>query len=477
MPTIVNPYRINASPVGDAIKRIGESMFGDTLTPALKREKLYAEQRGNVETENLMRAVNNNSDLDWAQLAPAMIGAGYDPQKFNELNRGRSAALWGTRDPRTQAAQIGAGSPFSATAEAFDMGDATDRRGQDIASGDRRYGVDVGARTDLEKFYATPVEAMVGDQPVFVPRSGAFNEGVAPVLSQSERGPASEFNDFESLYLGQMAVDPNNPSPEEMKQAKDYALAQVSKSKGRTISVGADGVTIEEGGIGGLTNNVQSNLQKQTIESEQFNQLSGMAQEYLTDPANANLFGVTGRLRQLGQGAVEAANNFALTAGYQSEQDMVAALRDEAAQAGVASLLPEIYDPGLDAVDTIWGMIVYKGAAALAGQEGRSVSDKDIAMFRDIFGDPKALFSSQKSLAAKLAVADRIVNANQSVRDRAMRGDSLRGDKTAPPPATLGQGTTMENPVPVASEEEIQSLPVGTFVLFNGEVMKVAPYE
>jgi len=480
MPVIVNPYKSAGNPLGDAIERAAKSMYGDTLTPALKREQLYGAQRENVETDALMNAVAANGDLDWSVIAPAIVGSGYNPGQFNDLMLGRAANVYGARDQRTQNAQIGAGKPFAATAEAFDIGDATDRRGQDIASSDRRYGIDVDDSRLREQFNQKPIEASIGGQSVFVPQGGAFDEGVSPLLSSGEQSPAIKFNSFYDLYNSQNSADPNNPTPEEASAAKNYAMAQVSKSAGRRITVGEDGtVSIEEGGIGTPTNNVRSGLQKQAIETAQFSRLADLADKYLTDPGNANLFGVVGQARQYAQGAVEAGNTLASSLGYNNPEEMTQSLRGEAYKSGVANLLPELYDPNLDAVDAVWGMLVYKGAAAMAGQEGRSISDKDVAFFRQVFGDPKSFFASQKSMKAKLDIARQITGGNQDVVRGALNGGALGGGDTingAPVQGDTqqaGPGLTAETAIEITSEAEADKLPPGTWVRMNGKVGKV----
>lgn len=469
MPTIVNPYRTNNTQLATAIRNVGESLFGDQLTPALKREKLRGLQRENVETENLMRAVNTGDAFDWASIAPAIVGSGYDPQDFNVLNRGRSAALYGARDPRTQAAQIGAGSPFSATAEAFDMGEATTRRGQDIASSDRRYNTDRDYDLGMFKFLNEPEAVSVDGENVFLPRGELVTSGASPVTKRAEMGPAAVYNEYYDLAISQGYDEA---------AAKQYAMTQAAKrSSGMKISTGPDGeTTVEMGGIGGLTNNVRSNVQKQAIAAAEFNNLADIADDYLEDENDANLFGITGTLRQTGQGAAQALNNIGMTVGGLTQA------REELAATGLGDMLPELYDPDLDAVDTVWGMIVYKGAAALAGQEGRSVSDKDIQQFRQILGDPKSMFASQASMRAKLDIARRIVSGNQDIRKRAMTGQSLES-ATKPVPTDTGPavdvptpqnaGRTPDAAVEVATEADALNQPIGTYVKLNGRVFKV----
>lgn len=474
MPVIINPYKQTPNPLGDALERAAKSMYGDTLTPALKREQLYGAQRENVETDNLMGAVATGGELDWSAIAPAIVGAGYDPSKFNDLVLGRSANMFGARDQRTQNAQVGAGKNFDATAEAFDVTDQTKRRGQDINSADSRYGTDVSNARQMYEFNNTPEKAMVGDEERFVRRSDVFGEDVAPILSQSEQKPAVKFNSYYDLYLNQNSMDPDLPSEQEKAAAKKYAMAQVSKSAGQKITVGDDGsVSIEQGGIGEATNNVKSNLQKQLIESQKFSQSVKLAKNFLTDPKHANLFGPVGAARQYAQGFVESVNTLGQALGYKDMPTAVAGYRQEAAKAGVASFIPELFDPNLDAVDTVYTVLLFQGAAALASQEGRSVSNEDITRMKTIFGDPKGFFASQRSLAAKLAIVERMADANEQVTRQALGGGSINGVSTDENLDKVGDGLTAETAIDIQSEAEADALPPGTWVRMNGRVGKV----
>jgi hypothetical protein len=66
-------------------------------------------------------------------------------------------------DPDRQAAIAGAYLPTQSY-RALEMGDATTRRGQDIDSGDKRYGTDVGARTALATNAATVAGSMANQR-------------------------------------------------------------------------------------------------------------------------------------------------------------------------------------------------------------------------------------------------------------------------------------------------------------------------
>lgn len=221
MPQIINPFRPQNTPLAQAITQVGQDIYGDQLTPAIKREKLIEAQRMNQETDALAQSFAGGSP-DYH----ALIASGYKPSDFGDAMLVRNANTYGARDQRTQNAQIGAGKAFNATAEAFDTGIATERRGQDIMSSDRRYGINVNDATERYKFAQTPLEAMVNGAPSFVPRADAFSDGVQPILSQSEMGPAAEFNQFYDFATKNFP----DRGPD---WAKTYALQQVSKGQDR----------------------------------------------------------------------------------------------------------------------------------------------------------------------------------------------------------------------------------------------------
>lgn len=426
MPQIINPFRVQNTPLAQAITQVGNDIYGDQLAPALKREQLIAAQRENVETGNLA-----SSFASGAPDYEALIASGYKPSDFGDAMLVRSANTYGGRDQRTQDAMIGAGKPFSATAEAFDTGIATERRGQDIASADRRYGFNLNDSTERWKFSNTPEEAIVNGAPAFVPRSKAFDAGVQPIMSQTEIGPNAEFNQWYSFYR-------SRGIPEKEAEARTYQQIEKSKNARRTsVNPQTGEVTIEEGEIGGLTNSNQTAAQRERMTAAKFNAAADRAIE-LTEK-DPTLFGPVGKARSLAQGAMGVLDNIALMTGKES----VDALKSEIAGAVTAEgtpmgmLVPELYDPNVSEVESLWGYLVYATASAVAGQENRSTSDADVQNARRMLGVPHGLDGAQ-GLKTKIITLKNIVNANQRVADQALRGEPLgtKMDATgAPAPA------------------------------------------
>lgn len=456
MPQIINPFRVQNTPLAQAITQAGNDIYGDQLTPALNREKLIAAQRGNVETDALARSfADPNGTPDWH----AVIASGMNPAQFGDAMLVRNANTFGARAPQTQNAQVGAGQGYQNTAQAFDTNVATDRRGQDIASSDRRYDTNVGDATERYKFANTPEEAMVNGAPAFVPRSGLTGEGVQPILSQSELGPAAEFNQWYDFYL-------SRGMPKE--KAEPLARQQIEKSQNaRRTTVGADGgVTIEEGELGALTNSNTTAAQRERMSAAKFNAAADRAIA-LTEK-DPTLFGPVGKARSLAQGAMGILDNIALMTGKESvdalKSEIAGAVTTEGTPMGM--LIPELYDPNVSEVESLWGYLVYATASAVAGQENRSTSDSDVEKARDMVGRPHGLDGAQ-ALKTKLITLKNIVNANQRIADQALRGEPL-GTKMDPTGAPAPGGA-----VTVNSEQEALSQPPGTIVILNGRRFKV----
>lgn len=482
-----------------AIGNIGKALYGDQAGGALKREKLRAAERENVETDNLMAltAGQGAQNLGANPLTQALlVGSGYKPQDYANIGLMGAANEFGAADPRTANAQVAAGKPFSSTGTAFYRTDDTARRGQDIASSDRRYGVDVGDNFDRAKLYVTdntaqrgqdiassdrrygvdvgdafnrfefqnkPQEALINGQPVFAPQGDVtspneFGDNYTPILSDTEAKGT-----FARQHFGSMG---DLPQPEQ-----NYIGADSSGAKGAlktyqapsgSTHITRDGITdvqtgqpLEAGGSlinrqGGnedlnLTNSVQTDLQSDEISYQKFNSLLDVA---LPLTENPELFGPQGFIRAKGQEVMQAMGGLQAVVGAQNE--LTSKLGE-----GAAAVLPELYDPRLSEVETLWGLIVYQGASALAGQENRSVSDKDVQFMRQILGDPHSFFSSNISAKTKLTQAKAVVERYREITNRARTQGLGNGAVPGAAPAPQGQ------PVQIQDAAGYDALPPG----------------
>jgi len=478
MVKVFNPVR-GRDPVAETLNSLGKSMFGDQLAASLNQEKLYASQRENTEMDNLMRRTVEGGGaqvLGSDPLAQAMmIGSGFDPANFGELGLMGAATQFGARDPRTQNWQVGTGQSFDNTAGAFDLKLGETRRNNDMQSSDRRYGVDQSIGQQMHEFNNIGadqavdnaeimrnndvqsadrrygVDQSVGQQrdefnlapkpalgpdglPTFVPQGELAGGGFAPIISETDQKGTllgQNFDNLPALNPNQQEVLGARLDGNKSGTPKNYIMpggktfitldGMTDAQSGQSLPPGGFIGTVQGGANEvGVTNAVATDLQSDTIANKKFNFLVEEGLSLTNDPT---LFGPQGFARSLAQ---EAMAGFAGTAalfapGTDGNAALQAAQQDLRAS-GMASLIPELYNPNLPKVQTIWGLLLYQGAAALAGQENRSVSDKDIDAMKNILGSPQSLFSSAEMMRSKLQTAKSIVAQFDTISREALGG-------------------------------------------------------
>lgn len=475
MVRVINPYATER-PIGAMLANLGQQLFGDQAGAQLTREQAYAAQRANTEMDNMMRRVATEGGVQALGSDPItqamLIGAGYSPEDFARIGLMGAATGEGARSAAATNWTVGAGLPYNYTAEAFDLDLAEVARNNDLQSADRRYGVDQDVAEDARQFNMTPTEALVNGQPAFVPRSGAFDAGVAPVLSETDvlgtelqrlfptltpeqqrtavgaapsldqvrAGVATEALGTEAGLGG---LDPNTQAFVGADPSAGGGTPRNYIDPDGTVHITYDGITDAQTGTPlapggqlvstslqggaadiGLTNAGLTDNQADVISAEKFNAIVDMALPLTEDPT---LFGPVGFIRSKAQELIATVN--AVVGAVAPETPVFDQVTGE--QTGtIASLIPEMFDPRLSEVETLWGVLLYQGASALAGQENRSVSDQDVRAMRGILGSPMALFSSNTSMRAKLLQAQAVVNALANVSRNAL----ANGVNTAPAP-------------------------------------------
>lgn len=435
------------NPLGATLKHLGQQMFGDKTANMLEQEKLYAAERENTEMDNLMRKAGTSGvqTLGADPLAQAMIiGSGYNPEAFGKLGLIGAATGFGATDPRTQNWQVGTGQSYDNTADVVNRKLAETARSNDLASADRRYGVDQTQGTerwkhgtlgadqladntrDQTQFDAKPMPALGPDgQPVFLPQSGLTAPGVAPIISETDQKGTllgQNFDNLPALNPNQQEVLGARISGDKAGTPRNYIVGNQSfitydgrtdAQTGQPLPPGGHIGTVE-GGAGdvGLTNSTASGVQQNIIANNKFKNLAAMTREVAQrDPMN---FGVPGFVKGVAQDAAQIAQGIAQGLGYQGAEQMLHEATKGAMQSGVdPNLLSGVFDPDLSSLHTLSDLMVYAAAEALAGQSGRSVSDKDVVFFKRIVGDPQSFLMNQQKYLAKLSQIERILDMNQ----------------------------------------------------------------
>ena len=299
--------------------------------------------------------------------------------------------------------------------------------GRDALESDRTYNRGVfesdRAFDEGRRQYNMTPETIIGDNglPMIVPRDQSYGQR-APISETNQIGTliGTHFDDLPSL----------NPQQQEVLGAHVDGSGTNKASTPRNYFVGDqkfityDGVTDAQtglplppggqlvstqlqGGRGdiGLTPAVTTDVQSDIISADRFIGIADRMIELThTDPS---LFGLPGAVRGGAQELAQAVNAIGGLFGGDVDRMADAARRDLAAN-GLANLLPQLYDPNLPKVEMLGYLALYAGASTLAGQENRSVSDKDIQLMMRILGNPQGIFSSAQSVRTKMTLAKEI---------------------------------------------------------------------
>lgn len=254
----------------------------------------------------------------------------------------------------------------------------------------------------------------------------------------------------------------------------------------------ADGTTISiDGGMPQIPagKTVTGAVQKDQVSMAQMRGTLDLVRELaLEDSAN---FGVQGLVKGGVQNAGALISGISTTLGYQDPSMAVndvrmAVMNNPNVDPG---LLPGLFefDPSLPSLQTASDLLVFQAAAALAGQSGRSVSDRDIKLFKNMVGDPRQLFTSQERYLAKLDTIEKMLENNENVANR-----TLGGNVTGPvDPLTASQDAIQQReneiganpyqsegpaqPIQIQSDADYDQLPSGTQFIAPDGTTRVKP--
>jgi hypothetical protein len=165
-----------------------------------------------------------------------------------------------------------------------------------------------------------------------------------------------------------------------------------------------------------------------------------------------NLVGPVGNARRTAQDFADIATNVINGVGggqqnyaqtiKQAQQELVAKYG-----ANAARILPQLFDPNLNSIETLNGFLVYRAAAAI-GQEGRGASDKDIARVEAMVGKPGSWLQGAATYRSKVQSALDIVKQQRAQDEETLRRNNVLtpGGGTATPGADPLEGRTATGP-------------------------------
>jgi hypothetical protein len=204
-------------------------------------------------------------------------------------------------------------------------------------------------------------------------------------------------------------------------------------SGGPMIRTNPDG-TFEFSAEGGLPQILPGKSLSNTVQGEQYegakfaNTLDTVEDLAMRDATN---FGVQGTVKGLAQDVNALGKGIIDTFGG---EQAISEAQQLIINSGVnPSLFDGVFDPNLPALQTASDLMVFQAASALAGQSGRSVSDRDVKFFKQIVGDPRSLTMTQEKFLSKIQQIRQILGMNMDVANR-----TLGGNVTAPVAPTNG---------------------------------------
>lgn len=485
MPRIINTFA-SENPLAKAIGALGNSMFGDQLTPALKRQQLADSQREQFGIEEMARVFGGVTDgnVPIARAVESGILGGMKPDDIAAFNM----LMAGTQTPLgselTDKAYVGAGkanvSPWNLGLDrtnAFNMNEADNVQSglNNRYSSDRTYqastennALDNAGLTD--RFNRTPKEAMVNGQPGFV-EQGTMTQtpGVTPILSENQVPPVDQFR--RQLVASQLMF-PDDPA-----RARSHAIEQLSKPKSKGFSFQSpDGTTIEFGGTDGpmdLTNANQTAVQGNEIAFRKFEGTLAMAQDLVAN--NPNSVGLIGQARGGAQDLATMAQGAAQLFGIQDVQGDLIHAKKEAERFGIN--LDFEYDPSVSKIESIMNILAFQGARAIGGQSGNDLSDKDLKAIKVILGDPTSLFTNQTKLLSRLELVRNYVADQRKINLQIMGAAPPAAPGTTPPaaaaPAAPAAPAAAAPPAAPPVTEDQKVIGGKTFVKQNGQWFEV----
>jgi hypothetical protein len=489
MASIPNPYQA-ASPIGQAISNLGSAIFSGPSPIEQEQMRLQGDlmraQTGSAEAKARQAKAQRQAQTGIAQLigqVPAMRAATAAPVADPGVaGPARAQAATMAKGVRGDARQYISDLPNQLAAQGAAFVDSPKSLGDlflfsaandpnytdnDVIRAQAGQGGTIGVNDAVSLAGQDRVRAanqandmaMQDAKPITETqaRGAAFGllppdaqaTAVGPTLTEVQGGFANQnVNRLDDLSGPQQSFISAQPSQQTPRNYVSPAGASgitmdglTDAQSGEPIPQGSSVFTgqVQTGDAAGLTTGSRTAAQARGQSLRDYQSLSSEVRSIgAQDPT---LFGITGNVRRLGQNIVQQLENAQLLGAGAGVSDALAQAEADIAAATNGQYDLKNFDPNLSDIEKLSTLLAYNGAAALADQSGRGLSDKDFNMFRKIIGDPTSFFSSQ---AAFLAGLDRL---DKQVEIRLKNTPGASGAPAAPssPPGSTPAVGTIED--------------------------------
>jgi hypothetical protein len=440
----LDPYAATASPISDAVSKIGMSILANRKSP---EELAYLQSRrenADLENEKLRRDFGSRDEV-----AGYAADQNFDPAKFaaaraawirggNISNLGdllrvmaytQNGAPVAVRDSSFMGA--GGNAQGTETGHAKTLQNALQQTGMQVAGANARNERSLQVQREIEEGRDARTLLPVVDETgalVMRPKSEVGKPGFlgTPVLSKDLFTPTQG-------PLG-LSLQPNMPGlavPPSSDKAQPFNI----RTPGGQVVMSRDGLTDLQGGTippGSQRFGVTTNEPIGQGEAKALRDTAG-AQEKLaaniTDlrgliSNNPASLGAVGNFRRSLQDVLQQGDAAAQAFGVN-----LSAIRDAASRADAQ--LAKNFDPSLPQIDLMANVIAYQAASVFAGQQGRDVSNRDFQIWRGMLGDDFLLGNTSK-MTAGLDMLERMLGRDKAATSRRLGQPAPAGAPSAP---------------------------------------------
>jgi hypothetical protein len=403
--TTINPYGAD-SPLGAALKNLSgvltkkSSEASDVahLEYALKQKQT----RENTAALGDMLRKMGTDNFDRRAAIDMATRAGVTPEHLGGYERYNSANQYGAGDQRTTNAFVGAGGSYSSTAGGVR---------ENIAAENARAAATL--TENQRQFDSKPTTIGTPQGPLIVRQNDAYGQpavedlgkvkGNAARVALNSPGGLGGADDATKQFIGVEGKGQQTPH-NYVVNGQNFITYDGTTDANTGKALPGGGYLANAQGPAkdvGLNTAVTTNLQEQDINNQKFRSLLGYTKKLAQ--ADPNNFGVTGAVKGFFQDTTAAADNIARGLGYNGLQEGLQKARERAMANGVdPGVISGVFDARLPQLHSAADLAVYSAAEALAGQSGRSVSNNDVKIIRNIVGDPREWSSNQQKYLSKL---------------------------------------------------------------------------
>lgn len=485
--------------IADALaKLVTVATYDPERDPNAQKARLYGEQaralantrEGQLKLSGLIATLTGPADVKTkaSAVSSTVAQSGLDPEAVGKILRLAGAMAGYDQASMDQFFQASGGRPDQ-TRGAYDAGLASHERASAtsarIAAAASRYHTDRAVGEQRHQFDNAGVNVLDGQgNPVYLPRSQAV--GKSPVLSDSEAkgtllrqefpnmpvvnkytaiGATPNDGQIKGALLSNMIGDMTRPekikavgAEPTVRPARNYRGTNEDGSlvEGRTVDDRTDmttGAVIPQNAKvyannastepTNPTTGVKTDVQRSMLGLEDFISTIDKMQALVSDPQTK--FGITGQAADVVHRVMGQVDELRAVFGDKTDA-VIAQAREDFKKAGLSEFLGDFSD-NRARLDVLHNIAAYKGAMAMAGQQGHGLNKDEYQNFQRMLGDPTSFGADRAEATAKLgqvreqAVAQyeqmrkimdtgKITPASASIAQPPMRGP-------AAPPAPL----------------------------------------